>query len=73
MTEEMPMTDGQQKENGTEAGAPGARAIESALEERRTDMQSAEGHAGSVPRGNPEREEENVGHRRDEYERVLGH
>jgi hypothetical protein len=36
-------------------------------------MQSAEGHAGSVPRGNPEPEEENVGHRRDEYERVLGH
>jgi hypothetical protein len=73
MTEDMAMTDGQQQESGTRAGAPGARAIESALEERRTDMQSAEGHAGSVPRGNPEPEEENVGQRRDEYERVLGH
>jgi hypothetical protein len=73
MTEEMPMTDGKQREKDTEAGAAGARTIESALEERRTDMQWAEGHAGSVPRGNPEPEEENVGHRRDEYERVLGH
>ena len=73
MTEEMAMTDGQQPESDTKAGAPSAPAVESALEERRTDMQSAEGHAGSVPRGNPEREEENVGHRRDEYERVLGH
>lgn len=69
------MTEGQKQENGTTAGAPRARAraIEGPLEERRTEMQSAEGHAGSVPRGNPEPEEENVGHRRDEYERVLGH
>jgi hypothetical protein len=73
MTEEMAMTEGQKQQNGTMAGAPRGRAIESALEERRTEMQSAEGHAGSVPRGNPEPEEENVGHRRDEYERVLGH
>jgi len=73
MTEDVAMTDGQQQERGTKTGAPGMRAIESALEERRTDMQSAEGHAGSVPRGNPEPEEENVGHHRDEYERVLGH
>lgn len=67
------MTKGQQQESDTKAGAPGAPAIESPLEERRTGMQLAEGHAGSVPRGNPELEEENVGHRRDEYERVLGH
>jgi hypothetical protein len=73
MTKEMAMIDGQQQEGGTKADAPGTPAAGGALEERRTDMQSAEGHAGSVPRGNPEREEENVGHRRQEYERVLGH
>ena len=44
-----------------------------ALEERRLDMQSAEGHAGSVPRGNPEREDDTAGQRRDELERLLGH
>jgi hypothetical protein len=43
------------------------------LERRRADMQAAEGHAGSIPRGNQQPESENFGHRRDEYERLLGH
>jgi hypothetical protein len=40
---------------------------------RRADMQAAEGHAGSVPRGNQEAEHANVGQRRHEWERLLGH
>jgi hypothetical protein len=36
-------------------------------------MQAAEGHAGSIPRGNQEAEHENLGHRLHEYERLLGH
>jgi hypothetical protein len=32
-----------------------------------------EGHAGSSPRGNPDTEHEEIGRRREEYERVLGH
>jgi hypothetical protein len=67
------MTDRHQSEGGMHERARRGEENERALEERRTGMQSAEGHAGSVPRGNPEREDESVGHRRDEYERVLGH
>lgn len=66
------MTDTQKPGPGGER-APAAGRPEIALEERRMDMKSAEGHAGSVPRGNPEPEEENVGHHRNAYERVLGH
>jgi hypothetical protein len=36
-------------------------------------MQAAEGHAGSVPRGNQDPESEYLGHRRHEWDRVLGH
>jgi hypothetical protein len=43
------------------------------LEQRRMDMQAAEGHAGSVPRSNPELERDKIGERRGEYERLLGH
>jgi hypothetical protein len=43
------------------------------LEERRMSMHQAEGHAGSVPRSNPELEQEKIGERRLEYERLLGH
>ncbi|HET8593370.1 MAG TPA: hypothetical protein VFL56_06855 [Solirubrobacterales bacterium] len=66
------MTDTEKPGPGGER-APAAGRPEIALEERRMDMKSAEGHAGSVPRGNPEREEDHVGHLRDAYERVLGH
>jgi hypothetical protein len=63
----------ERKQSGSPARARSARQEAEALETRRLDMKSAEGHAGSVPRGNPEREEENIGHRQVEYERVLGH
>jgi len=36
-------------------------------------MHAAEGHAGSVPRSNPELEHEKIGECRREYERLLGH
>jgi hypothetical protein len=43
------------------------------LEERRIRMHAAEGHAGSIPRGNQETEQDHVGQRRHEWDRVLGH
>ena len=43
------------------------------LERRRAEMHAAEGHAGSIPRGNQEPEYEPFGHRRHEWDRVLGH
>ena len=49
------------------------RAEQGRLDRRRADMQAAEGHAGSIPRGNQEPEHESVGHRRREWERLLGH
>jgi hypothetical protein len=46
---------------------------EAQLERRRAEMHASEGHAGSIPRGNQEREHEQLGQRRHEWERVLGH
>ena len=43
------------------------------LETRRAEMYAAEGHAGSIPRGNQEPEREPLGQRRHEWGRVLGH
>jgi hypothetical protein len=43
------------------------------LARRRAEMHAAEGHAGSIPRGNQGTEQENLGHRRGEWERLLGH
>jgi hypothetical protein len=43
------------------------------LDRRRADMQAAEGHAGSIPRGNQQAEHENVGSRRQDWDRLLGH
>jgi hypothetical protein len=43
------------------------------LERRRADMQAAEGHAGSIPRGNQRPEEDSLGTRQGEWERLLGH
>jgi hypothetical protein len=43
------------------------------LDRRRADMHAAEGHAGSIPRGNQEPERESVGQHRREWERLLGH
>jgi hypothetical protein len=36
-------------------------------------MQAAEGHAGSIPRGNQQPEREVMGSHRIEWDRVLGH
>ncbi len=49
------------------------RAAQDRLDRRRADMQEAEGHAGSIPRGNQQPENDNVGNRRGEWDRVLGH
>jgi hypothetical protein len=58
----------------TERGAPErARRHRDRLGERRARMHAAEGHAGSIPRGNQRTEEENLGHHRGEWERLLGH
>jgi hypothetical protein len=46
---------------------------ENQLELRRAEMHAAEGHAGSIPRGNQEPEQEPLGQRRHEWDRVLGH
>jgi len=43
------------------------------LESRRAEMYAAEGHAGSIPRGNQDPEHEPLGQRRREWDRVLGH
>jgi hypothetical protein len=43
------------------------------LERRRAEMQAAEGHAGSIPRGNQRPQREKIGHRRGEWEGLLGH
>lgn len=43
------------------------------LERRRADMHAAEGHAGSIPRGNQQPEREIMGTHRISWDRVLGH
>jgi hypothetical protein len=43
------------------------------LESRRAEMYAAEGHSGSVPRGNQQAEREILGSHRIEWDRVLGH
>jgi hypothetical protein len=43
------------------------------LETRRAEMYAAEGHAGSVPRGNQQAEREILGSHRIAWDRVLGH
>ncbi len=43
------------------------------LETRRAEMYAAEGHAGSIPRGNQQTEREILGSHRIAWDRVLGH
>jgi hypothetical protein len=50
-----------------------AEPQEHPLEHRRAEMQAAEGHAGSVPRGNQQPEREIMGSHRIAWDRVLGH
>jgi hypothetical protein len=43
------------------------------LDQRRSEMKAAEGHAGSIPRGNQQPEREVMGSHSINWERVLGH
>jgi len=62
-----------QQKRGAEQRAKRQRTAQGRLDRRRADMQAAEGHAGSIPRGNQQPEKENVGNRRHEWDRLLGH
>jgi hypothetical protein len=53
--------------------ASGLEKEQGSLDRRRAEMRAAEGHAGSIPRGNQRAENDNVGQRRHEWERLLGH
>jgi hypothetical protein len=66
-------TNREQRERGAPQRAPGRESKQGRLDRRRADMQAAEGHAGSIPRGNQTTEHETVGHRRGEWDRLLGH
>jgi hypothetical protein len=67
------MTTNRERTNrGARRRAPD-KAERGQLERRREEMHAAEGHAGSIPRGNQRTEKENLGHRRGEWERLLGH
>jgi hypothetical protein len=62
------------EQRGRGAGQRVPRKSESLpLEQRRAKMHAAEGHAGSVPRGNQEAEREIMGSHRIAWDRVLGH
>lgn len=65
-------TNPEQRQRGGRQRA-GNKTEQSRLAERRAEMQAAEGHAGSIPRGNSQPEQETVGHRRHEWDRLLGH
>jgi hypothetical protein len=65
-------TNREQMKRGAEQRAHEKRT-QGGLDRRRADMHAAEGHAGSIPRGNQEAEHENIGHRRWDWDRLLGH
>jgi hypothetical protein len=62
-----------QTKGGARQRASGQDTEQRQRDRRRADMQAAEGHAGSVPRGNQVAEHENVGQHRREWDRLLGH
>jgi len=66
-------TNREQTKRGAEQRAQDSRTVQDRLDRRRADMHEAEGHAGSIPRGNQETENDNVGNRRQDWDRVLGH
>jgi hypothetical protein len=61
------------RQRGTPTGAQSDSSRHAGLERRRADMHAAEGHAGSVPRGNQQPEREIMGSHRIAWDRVLGH
>jgi hypothetical protein len=60
------------EQRGARQRAP-AEPHQHRLERRRAQMQAAEGHAGSIPRGNQQPEREIMGSHRIAWDRVLGH
>jgi hypothetical protein len=66
-------TNREQTKRGATQRAQDEMATQGRLDRRRADMQAAEGHAGSIPRGNQEAEQENIGSRRQDWDRLLGH
>jgi hypothetical protein len=58
---------------GAEYRAQNERTAQGRLDRRRADMRAAEGHAGSVPRGNQQTERELMGSHRIAWDRLLGH
>ncbi len=67
------MTNRERRGRGARQRASGQQSKQNQLDRRRADMQAAEGHAGSIPRGNQPTEHDNIGQRRHEWERLLGH
>ena len=63
----------EQRERGAAQRVPRQPESQIPLEQRRAEMHAAEGHAGSVPRGNQDAEREIMGSHRIAWERVLGH
>jgi hypothetical protein len=66
-------TNRERRRRGARQRASGQQSKQNQLDRRRADMQAAEGHAGSIPRGNQTTEHDNIGQRRHEWERLLGH
>ena len=67
------MTTNRRQTEGARQRAQQEQDTQGQLTQRRESMQAAEGHAGSIPRGNQQTEHENLSHRREEYARLLGH
>jgi len=63
----------EQTQSGARPRVPADHIDQGRLDRRRAQMQAAEGHAGSIPRGNQAAEEASVGHHRHEWERLLGY
>jgi len=66
-------TNRSRRHRGAAHRARAKSADEIRLEDRRAEMYAAEGHAGSIPRGNQQPEREIMGSHRIEWDRVLGH
>ena len=66
-------TNREQKKRGAEQRARTESTRQEGLDRRRADMHAAEGHAGSIPRGNQEAEQDSIGNRRQDWDRLLGH
>jgi hypothetical protein len=66
-------TNRERTRRGVPQRADGDGTEQGQLERRRAEMQAAEGHAGSVPRGNQVPEREIMGTHHIAWDRLLGH